>query len=266
MNVQVGAGSVQMPGFLNVDIRPGPAVDFVGHAGRLSGVENGSVQTLFSHAVYEHIYIGNQIAVLREWKRVIAPDGLIVCIGLPDFSVIARLYIERGPGVVGSRFDLLNVYRYTHGEPEHAVAPIWQTWEPTAGRRAAPPGYIPQLHKGIFDPPYVAALLREVGLCGTIFNYSYPGESQRLNLGFVASASTIDPGLEAVKSALTRVPNAGRFVTEDSIAVCNTSNNDNADQMLLFAKRLDETPAPQRGLVRRAARKISRLLRVASPK
>ncbi len=45
-------------------------------------------------------------------------NGICCYIGIPYFRNIAKLYIERGPGTRGPVFDLSNVYRYTHGDPE----------------------------------------------------------------------------------------------------------------------------------------------------
>ena len=41
---------------------------------------------------------------------------------------IARLYLAQAPGVLGERFDLFNVYRYTHGDPEASTAVTWRAW------------------------------------------------------------------------------------------------------------------------------------------
>lgn len=73
MKIQVGAGSQYLPGFTNVDIRPVPGVDIVGHAGDLRGVPDGSVETIFSSAFFEHLFVAQQLPALRGgsacWPR-----------------------------------------------------------------------------------------------------------------------------------------------------------------------------------------------------
>ena len=140
MNIQVGAGGVRLPGFLNVDVRKVEGVDIVGDAADLRTIVSGSVDTVFGNAVFEHFFVGHHLAALREWKRLLTPDGAIIVIGLPDFAAIADLYLKGASGIVGDRFDLFNVYRYTHGEPEHAAPPVWSVWRATDS--AAPAGWI----------------------------------------------------------------------------------------------------------------------------
>lgn len=94
-------------------------------------------------------------------------------IGIPYFPEIARLYLENGPGIVGEKFDLFHVYRYTHGDPESVH----------------PSGWFEQLHKNLFDGPELTHLLNESGFeSSVIFNYAYPGEEKTaVNCGFLAS-------------------------------------------------------------------------------
>ena len=71
---------------------------------------------------------------LRRVRQALAADGVCCYIGIPYFPAIARLYVERGPGTASDVFDLYNVYRYTHGDPEGQAA-----W------------WLGQLHKSLFD-------------------------------------------------------------------------------------------------------------------
>lgn len=253
MNIQVGAGGVRLPGFLNVDIRKVEGVDLVGDAADLRGIADGTVDVLFGHALFEHLFIGHQLAALREWKRVLSPSGVIVVLAIPDFSVIAELYLKNAAGIVGERFDLHNVYRYTHGEPEHATPPVWPVWRAKDG--AAPPGWIPQLHKGLFDPGYVRDLLAECELPGVIFNYAYPGEDHPLNLGFVAHAKPL-PGADKkdVLKALERIPHIEKFVRLETMVIRDPRNPE--DGLLRLAKVLaSQRPVSLSG---RIARRFNR--------
>jgi hypothetical protein len=255
MNIQVGAGGVRLPGFLNVDVRKVDGVDIVGDAADLRTIASGAVETVFGNAVFEHFYVGHHLAALREWKRLLAPDGMIIVIGLPDFATIADLYLKGAAGIVGDRFDLLNVYRYTHGQPEHATAPIWSQWR--ASEEGAPDGWLPQLHKCIFDAAYVRDLLEECGLAGTIFNYAYPREEHTLNLGFIAAARPLsDTSADAVRKLLARIPDPGKFMRLETLVV--SKPNKPQDSLLTLAKEL-ETARP-RTFAEKVSGKLSKLL------
>jgi SAM-dependent methyltransferase len=251
VKLNIGSSRRPIPGFTGVDIRPnGRGVRF-GHAGNLSFAPNGSVDVLFSHAVFEHVFRAHHLKVLREWRRVLAPGGSIVTIGLGDFEAIARLYLDGAPGVYSDRFDLHHVYRLTHGDPEMEAAPIWNRWDPAKKPNDAPPDFIPQLHKALFDSTYVDLLLKEVGLEGHQFSYVFTGEEHRHNLGFVAGGSSIEtglsliPGIEEYVRLETVEPVTPHWPSELSVSV---------------VAGLDTTPAPSRFRVvaGRAKRRLQR--------
>lgn len=210
MKLHVGSGRVRVDGFLNVDVRPQPEVDIVGHAGHLPMIETGSAEVVLGHALFEHIFVGQQLLTLREWKRVLASNGRLIILALPDFKTIAELYLQGARGIFGERFDLFNVYRFTHGEPEHATHAVWSQWQPRPGNDA-PAEWIPQLHKGLFDADYVNDLLVEAGFKSLIFTYCYPGEEHPVNLGFIAVPEG-SASLGSIEQELALVPGIERFV------------------------------------------------------
>lgn len=262
MNIQVGAGGVLIDGFKNVDIRDVPGVDIVADASNLKTIKDGEVEILFGHAVFEHFFLGHQLAALREWKRVIGSKGVLIMLGIPDFETIARLYLEGARGIVGERFDLHNVYRYSHGEPEHATQPVWKEWRATDGD--APDGWIPQLHKTLFDASYLRDLLAECGLQGVIFNYAYPGEVHPLNMGFIATELPMGASngtmLKSIRATLERIPNVGKFGNLETIVV--NESRKSPEGLLALAKKLGtEVPASMVGKIkRRIVRIISSFL------
>ncbi len=140
----------------------------------------GSVALAFSNAFFEHLYRDNRLPHLRRLRASLQPDGVCCYIGLPYFRNIAKLYVERGPGTAGPVFDLYNVYRYTHGDPEHQ--PDW---------------WIGQLHKSLFDEDELGGLLRDAGFGSIVmFCYGYPGDANEVavTMGFYATAEvkTVD--------------------------------------------------------------------------
>jgi hypothetical protein len=253
LKLNVGASTTLLPGFLNVDIRSLGRNVRRGHASNLKFARDRSVSVLFAHAVFEHVFVAQRLQALREWKRVMAPDGVMICLGIPDFETIARLYLDGASGIIGDRFDLFNVYRYTHGDPDgRAIFRRWKRWDPARRPNSAPSGYLPQLHKGLFDYNHLAGLLERVNVRGEIFRYAYPREAHTLSLGFVAKGN----GLHIdIFDGLCVVPEIDRFVNVDSIKP--VSNAPAPDQMNDKVIALD---AP-RGLTQRARSTAQNALR-----
>ena len=229
MRIQVGSGEVPLPGFVNVDIRAVEGVDVVGHAGDLGRFAAGSAELVFGHSFFEHLFVAHQMPALREWTRVLAPGGLLLIMGIPDFTEIARLYVARARGIVGDRFDLFNVYRYTHGVPEIGADNVWKDWSPGAHPDAAPRGWLPQLHKALFDAGYLYELTEACDLESLVFRYCFPGEPYPLSLGLVAAsrrrpaAAPPGPGrlgVGGVVEILRGIPTVERFADLGTVALC----------------------------------------------
>lgn len=255
MKLNVGSSGRSIPGFTDVDVRPfGPSVKR-GHAADLGFAPDGSVEVLFCHAVFEHVFPAHHLKALREWRRVLAPDGSIVLMGIPDFGAVARLYLEAQPGLYADRFDLHEVARYTHGDPEMETVPLWQRWDPAKHSNSAPPGYVPQLHKAIFDSTYVAALFNSAGLEGVQFSYAYAGETHRLNLGIITGVSSVDEGLDLV-------PGIEDYLRRDTIELVKPRWT--GDSQLGEVERLNATPSPGRLRVAAQGMKASVVRRARS--
>jgi predicted SAM-dependent methyltransferase len=176
LRIHLGCGDDRLPGFVNIDARPTGAVD-VAMDLSLPRLADGSVSLAFSNAFFEHLYRPARGPHLRRIRQALAPDGACCYIGIPYFPNIARLYVERGPGTAGPVFDLFNVYRYTHGDPEGQAA-----W------------WLGQLHKSLFDEDEVAGLLAQSGFGSSVmFCYGYPNDTNEVpvTMGFYATAAVV---------------------------------------------------------------------------
>jgi hypothetical protein len=178
LRVHLGCGDDKLPGFVNIDYRLTAAVD-VAMDLTLPTLASGSVALAFSNAFFEHLYRPSRGPHLQRIREALAPDGACCYMGMPYFRNIARLYLERGPGTAGPVFDLFNVYRYTHGDPEGQ--PAW---------------WLGQLHKSLFDEDELGALLAQSGFGGHVmFCYGYPGDVNEVpvTMGFYATSEAIAP-------------------------------------------------------------------------
>lgn len=173
-SLHLGCGEVRMKGFINMDYRATKATDIVHDCTDLSLFPDNSLETVYAHAFFEHVYRVKQLNLLEDIYRILSVKGKVIFLGLPDFEVIARSYLNKEPGIVGKTFDLFNVYRYTHGDPEQY--PNW--WQE-------------QLHKALFDKDTVVELLKLSGYRHyLIFRYSFGEEKIPVNLGCLACKSS----------------------------------------------------------------------------
>ena len=92
--IHLGCGKVRLPGFINIDIQPGPAVDLVGDIRNLD-FEDSSIDLVYSCAVIEHVGRREWVDLLKEWRRVLKPGGLLR-LSTNDFEAcIARYNAKR---------------------------------------------------------------------------------------------------------------------------------------------------------------------------
>jgi hypothetical protein len=186
LHVHLGCGDDRLDGFTNIDYRPTAATDVVMRL-EAPSFSAGSVSLAFSNAFFEHLYRDVRAPHLRRIRAALEPDGVCCYIGIPYFRNVARFYVERAPGTVGDRFDLFNVYRYTHGDPEHAHG-----W------------WLGQLHKSLFDEEEIATLLTGAGFRShTIFCYAYPGDDHELPVTMGFYATTRETPREHLRYACT---------------------------------------------------------------
>lgn len=176
LHVHLGCGGDRLPDCINIDYRRTPATDVTMDL-NVPPLVPSSVALAFSNAFFEHVYRPQRLPHLRRIRESLEPGGICCYIGIPYFRNVARFYLERAPGTLGPVFDLYNVYRYTHGDPEHQ-----QAW------------WLGQLHKSLFDEDEVTALLREAGFQSFVmFCYGYPGDDHELpvTMGFYASSAHV---------------------------------------------------------------------------
>ena len=172
LRLHLGCGGDRLPDCINIDYRQTPATDLTMDL-NVPRLAPSSVALAFSNAFFEHLYRPQRLPHLRRIRESLEAGGVCCYIGVPYFKNIAKFYLEKAPGTLGPVFDLYNVYRYTHGDPEQA-----RGW------------WLGQLHKSLFDEEELSALLNDSGFGSpAMFCYGYPGDSCELpvTMGFYAT-------------------------------------------------------------------------------
>lgn len=91
LKLHVGCGKRYIPGFVHIDQVRFPHVEYVRDIRDLSPFSDGCADLLYACQVLEYFDREEVAAVLAEWRRVLAPGG-VLRLSVPDFAVIARLY------------------------------------------------------------------------------------------------------------------------------------------------------------------------------
>ena len=112
LKLHLGCGERRLAGFLNIDRRNTPAVDFVLDIARLP-FGDASVSLIESYHVIEHIPRNLLPGVLGEWSRLLEPGGVLV-LELPDFDAAVKEYIGGNERRLDSIFGLQRFPGDTH--------------------------------------------------------------------------------------------------------------------------------------------------------
>jgi predicted SAM-dependent methyltransferase len=89
--LHIGCGDRYIPGFIHIDVRKLPHVNYVASADKLDMFENDSVDLVYSCHVLEHFRRDQIEDVLKEWYRVLKAGGTLR-IAVPDFESVVKVY------------------------------------------------------------------------------------------------------------------------------------------------------------------------------
>jgi len=93
--LHIGCGNRYIPGFVHIDIRKLPHVDYVTSADKLDMFDDNSVDLIYSCHVLEHFGRQQIEHVLKEWHRVLKVGG-ILRLAVPDFEKLVEVYLKTG--------------------------------------------------------------------------------------------------------------------------------------------------------------------------
>jgi len=158
--LQLGAGGLDYPGWLNTDITPGPEEVYL-DATQHFPMPSGSIHYIFGEHVIEHLSYDDGLRMLRECYRVLVPAGKIR-IATPNLLKYIQLFQEPKTDEVQ---DYLGRKIEIHSWPKSSrpEATILNREMRSFG------------HKYLYDPQTLSDRFAEAGF-GTITQFP-PGES-----------------------------------------------------------------------------------------
>lgn len=93
VKLHIGCGKRYIPGFIHIDIRKFPHIDYVASVDKLNMFKDKSVDLIYSCCLLEHFKRYETENVLKEWYRVLKPGG-ILRLSVPDFEKLIEVYLK----------------------------------------------------------------------------------------------------------------------------------------------------------------------------
>lgn len=98
LKINLGSGLTKIPDFINVDLSDRVKPEVVHDIRKPLPFENASAEMVVLTHVIEHLREPEQISLLLEINRVLAPEGVLI-ISYPEFPIIAQYYIDNKNGM-----------------------------------------------------------------------------------------------------------------------------------------------------------------------
>jgi predicted SAM-dependent methyltransferase len=111
VNLHLGCGAVDYPGFINVDARPSRHVHYCRPVNDLKPFRDRSVDFIYVSHCLEHIRHADVNDTLAEWYRVLKPNGTLR-LGVPDFDQLLRIYQASGNDIESIQLVLMGGQDY----------------------------------------------------------------------------------------------------------------------------------------------------------
>jgi len=119
--LHLGCGSINAPGYINVDVKPLPHIHYVHPITSLEMFVDNQVDLVYISHVLEHLSVVEAERALKEWHRILKPGG-ILRIGVPDFKILVSIYQDTedikailGP-LMGGQIDAHNFHQSVYDE------------------------------------------------------------------------------------------------------------------------------------------------------
>jgi len=94
VKLHIGCGERYIPGFIHIDARKLPHVDYVTPAHKLDMFKDGSVDLIYACHILDHLGRNDVDIVLKEWYRVLVQGG-ILRLAVSDFEKLVEVYQKK---------------------------------------------------------------------------------------------------------------------------------------------------------------------------
>jgi len=95
LQLHLGCGKRYIPGFVHVDLDDFPHIDYRSGIDRLPMFPDASVDLIYCCHALEYFDRQQAAEVLREWNRVLRPEG-VLRLAVPDFPALISVYQKTG--------------------------------------------------------------------------------------------------------------------------------------------------------------------------
>jgi predicted SAM-dependent methyltransferase len=95
MKLHLGCDKLCIPGFVHVDLADYSHIDYRQDVRTLLMFDDDSVDLIYACHVIEYFDRVEVLDVLREWRRVLKPGG-VLRLAVPDFAALCRVYQQYG--------------------------------------------------------------------------------------------------------------------------------------------------------------------------
>lgn len=94
IRLNLGGRDTKIDGFLTVDLKEGSEIT-ANCSDLKDKIKDSSVREIYASNILEHFPHTKTISVLKEWRRVLIPNGKL-WISVPDFDSMIKLYQKEG--------------------------------------------------------------------------------------------------------------------------------------------------------------------------
>jgi predicted SAM-dependent methyltransferase len=110
IQIHLGCGKRYIPGFIHVDIDQYPHVDHVSDIASLPFFEDNYADVIYSCHALEYFDRVEVLAVLKEWKRVLKPGGVLRT-AVPNLEALIEVYKQTGETerIIGPLFGRIEI-------------------------------------------------------------------------------------------------------------------------------------------------------------
>ena len=95
VQLHIGCGKRYIPGFIHIDLADFSHIDYKTDVSDLSMFKDNSVDLIYTCHVLEYFDRIQVKDVLKEWRRVLKPKG-ILRVAVPDFEALIKVYQQYG--------------------------------------------------------------------------------------------------------------------------------------------------------------------------